>query len=69
VKFIAAFDAVFGATGVDVVRISPRAPRANAYAERRVRTVRDECLDWTLVWNQRQLHRGVDRVPAHYNTA
>jgi putative transposase len=48
-KFTAGFDAVFNASGLDVVRIPPRSPRANAYAERWVRTVRFECLDWTLV--------------------
>jgi hypothetical protein len=32
-----------------------------------VRTVRAECLDWTLVWNQRQLHRVLEYL-RHYNT-
>src|SRR5207248_3252050 len=67
-KFTAAFDAVFGAAGIDVVRIPPRAPRANAYAERWVRTVRAECLDWTLIWNQGQLHRVLTEYLRHYNT-
>jgi hypothetical protein len=53
-KFTGVFDAVFAAASIDVVRIPPR---ANAYAERWVRTVRSECLDWTLVWNRGQLHR------------
>lgn len=43
-RFTATFDAVLTACGIDVVKISPRAPRANAYAERWVRTVRAECL-------------------------
>jgi putative transposase len=67
-KFTAAFDAVFGAAGVEVVKIPPRAPRANAYAERWVRTVRAECLDWTLIWNQQQLHRLLIEYLRHYNT-
>jgi putative transposase len=67
-KFSASFDAVLGATGIDVVKIPPRAPRANAYAERWVRTVRSECLDWTLVWNQRQLHQVLAEYLRHYNT-
>ena len=54
-KFTAAFDAVFAAAGIQTVRIPPRAPKANAYAERWVRTVRTECLDWTLIWNRHHL--------------
>jgi transposase InsO family protein len=67
-KFTAAFDAVFTAAGIDVVKIPPRAPRANAYAERWVRTVRSECLDWMLVCNDGQLHRVLSEYLRHYNT-
>jgi putative transposase len=66
-KFTSAFDAVFDAAGVEVVKIPPRAPRANAYAGRWVRTDRHECLDWTLIWNQRQLHQVLTEYLGHYN--
>jgi len=68
-KFTAAFDAVFAAAGVSVVKIPPRAPRANAYAERWVRTVRSECLDWILIWNQHQLRRILTEYLGHYDAA
>lgn len=68
-KFSRAFDAVFTAAGVEILRTPPRSPRANAYAERWVRTTRSECLDWILIWNDRHLHRVLSEYVAHYNTA
>jgi putative transposase len=67
-KFTAAFDAVFSAAGIETVKIPPRAPRANAYAERWVRTVRAECLDWILIWNRRHLQQVLTGYLEHYNT-
>jgi len=67
--FSAAFDAVFGAAGVQVLKTPPRAPRANAHAERWVRTARTECLDWVLVRSQRHLHRVLTAYLERYNTA
>jgi putative transposase len=68
-KFTAAFDAVFAAADIEVVKIPPRAPWANAFAERWVRTVRTECLDWVLVWNRPHLDRVLSQYLRHYNTA
>jgi hypothetical protein len=54
-KFSAAFDAVFAAEGLGVLRTPVRAPRANAYAERWIGTVRREVLDRMLIFGCRQL--------------
>jgi hypothetical protein len=59
---------VFTSAGIDVVKIPPRAPRANAYAERWVATVRADCLDLPLVWNEHQLHRVMTEHLRHHNT-
>jgi putative transposase len=44
-KFPMAFDTVFESEGIEIVDIPYQAPNANAFAERWVRTVRQECLD------------------------
>ncbi|MFV2104736.1 integrase core domain-containing protein [Micromonospora sp. LOL_024] len=66
-KYTAAFDIVFHAEGVEVLRTPPQAPRANAFAERWVRTVRRECLDQILIYNTRHLLVVLPEYLAHYN--
>lgn len=58
---------VFRTEGAEVIRTPIRAPRANAYAERWVQTVRGECLDWTLVRGRRHLLRLLRVYVRHYN--
>jgi hypothetical protein len=48
-KVTAVFDEIFRSEGIRVIHTPIRAPQANAYAERFVRIVRAECLDWLLI--------------------
>jgi len=66
-KFTAAFDTVFTAADIDVIRIPPQAPRANAYAERWVGTVRRECTDRMLIAGERHLSSVLTEYTKHYN--
>ena len=66
-RFGAMFDEVFKAEGVEIIRTPWRAPRANAYAERFVRTVRTECLDRIFIVNERHLESMLNTYVKHYN--
>jgi putative transposase len=66
-KFTDAFDEVFRADGLEVVRTPFRVPQANGVAERFVRTVRSECLDRLLILNQQHLERVCAAFIHHYN--
>jgi putative transposase len=66
-KFTRDFDAVFRSEGIVIIKTPVRAPKANAFAERFVRTARSECLDWLLILNRRQLTRVLRVFVQHYN--
>jgi transposase InsO family protein len=53
--------------GIQIIKTPVRAPKANAIAERFVRTVRAECLDWLLILNRRHLERVLRVFVDHYN--
>jgi hypothetical protein len=67
-KFTASFDEVFRSEGIGIIRTPVRAPRAHAFAERFVGTIRRECLDRMLVFNQRQLETVLSEFVDHYNS-
>jgi putative transposase len=67
-KFTAAFDEIFTSARVRIVKSPPRAPRANCYAERWVRTVRSECIDRILIYGIAHLQVVLRAYVAHYNS-
>ncbi len=66
-QFTASFDAVLADAGIEAVKIPPRSPRANAYAERFVLTARTEVTDRMLIFGQRHLRTILAEYDAHYN--
>ena len=66
-KYTTMFDEVFTSVGIEVLRSPPQAPRANAYAERWVRTVGRECLDRMLIHDPRHLQAVLGEFVTHYN--
>lgn len=66
-KFADLFDTIFRSIGIKVIHLPHRAPNSNAFAERWVRTVREECLDKLLIINEGHLRRVMQEYIAHYN--
>jgi len=66
-QFSASFDAVLADAGIQAVKIPPRSPRANAYAERFVLTARTEVTDRMLIFGERHLRTILAEYEGHYN--
>ena len=66
-QFTASFDAVLTGAGIDTVKIPPRCPQANCFAERFVLTVRTELTDRILIFGERHLQTVLARYSTHYN--
>lgn len=68
-KYSSAFDAVFQSNNIDIILTPIHAPKANAFAERWIRSVREECLDKIIAVNQHHLRRVMKAYVSYYNTA
>jgi transposase InsO family protein len=66
-KFTTAFDGVFAGNGTRVIKTPARSPRANAFAERFVGTLRRECLNHVLILGEQHLHNVLTEYARHYN--
>jgi transposase InsO family protein len=66
-QFTPSFDAVLAGAGIEAVKIPPRSPRANAYAERFVLTARTEVTDRMLIFGERHLRLVLTEYARHYN--
>ena len=68
-KFTASFDEVFASVAIEAIRTLVRSPKANAFAERWVRTVREETLDHLLLYSRAHLESVLGDHIEHYNQA
>ncbi|MDX3260174.1 integrase core domain-containing protein [Streptomyces sp. MI02-2A] len=67
-RFTQAFDAVFTADGIEILKSAPQTPRMNAHVERFIRSVRAECTDRMLIYNEQHARRVLAEYAEHYNS-
>jgi putative transposase len=68
-KFRGGFDVVFESSDIKIIKTPVRAPNANAFAERWVRSIREECLDRILILNNGHLKHVLKEYEKYYNEA
>jgi len=58
---------ILAEAGIASVKLPPRAPNLNAYAERFVRTIKEDCLDRMILFGEQSLRNSVQHFSAHYH--
>ena len=66
-KFCDHFDSLLRSAKIEPVKLPPRSPNLNAYAERFVLSVKSECLDRMILFGERALHHVLNEYVAHYH--
>jgi hypothetical protein len=66
-KYSTAFRDLLKGSGVEIVRLPPRSPNLNAYAERFVRSIKDECLNRMIFFGERSLRKATREYATHYH--
>ena len=66
--FTAEFLNILADSGVKSVKLPPRSPNLNAYAERFVRTIKESCLDRMILFGEDSLRKSIQEFTAHYHT-
>ncbi len=66
-KYSSAFQDLLKGSGITVVRLPHRSPNLNAYAERFVRSIKDECLSRVIFFGERSLRKATREYAAHYH--
>ena len=67
-KFCSAFEEVFASEGIQCLKLPPRSPNLNAFAERWVRSVKEECLSKLILFGEGSLQRAVTEFVEHYHS-
>jgi putative transposase len=66
-KYSEAFRRLLHDQGIEIIRLPPRSPNLNAYAERFVRSIKEECLDRMIYFGEASLRHAIKEYMAHYH--
>ena len=61
------FETILNSAGIEIIRIMPNVPEQNGYAERFVRSIKKECLDFLIFLGARSLRKAVNEYVKHYH--